>query len=278
MEIHWIIIIIILIAFITFVAIVLIIVTAIGKGLSGISSWYVSPGKNGEQRAARNIANLPSNEYFVINDLLINRWHEYTSQIDHVVVSRYGIFVIETKNITGHIYGSENAQKWKRYWKAWYRGWERSNELEFDNPILQNKAHIEALKVFLRNYNVNYISIVAFNPEAELYVHTNESIVIGWNGIANCIFSHRTPQISQEEARQIYEHLRAVNITDPAQRKQHANRAQVNKNIYDKKKIQAVSQGRCPKCGGNLILRNGKYGAFYGCSNYPNCKYTHPAG
>lgn len=30
----------------------------------------------------------------------------------------------------------------------------------------------------------------------------------------------------------------------------------------------------CPKCGGTLIERNGKYGRFYGCSNYPKCKYT----
>lgn len=30
----------------------------------------------------------------------------------------------------------------------------------------------------------------------------------------------------------------------------------------------------CPKCGGTLILRKGKYGKFYGCSNYPECKYT----
>jgi hypothetical protein len=30
----------------------------------------------------------------------------------------------------------------------------------------------------------------------------------------------------------------------------------------------------CPECGGDLILREGKYGKFYGCSNYPKCRYT----
>jgi len=30
----------------------------------------------------------------------------------------------------------------------------------------------------------------------------------------------------------------------------------------------------CPKCGGNLVERIGKYGKFYGCSNYPKCQYT----
>ena len=30
----------------------------------------------------------------------------------------------------------------------------------------------------------------------------------------------------------------------------------------------------CPECGGHLVQRNGRYGSFYGCSNYPKCRYT----
>jgi len=30
----------------------------------------------------------------------------------------------------------------------------------------------------------------------------------------------------------------------------------------------------CPKCGGKLVERTGKFGPFYGCSNFPKCKYT----
>lgn len=32
----------------------------------------------------------------------------------------------------------------------------------------------------------------------------------------------------------------------------------------------------CPKCNGELKLRNGKNGAFYGCANYPRCRFTMP--
>ena len=35
-----------------------------------------------------------------------------------------------------------------------------------------------------------------------------------------------------------------------------------------------IRAGICPQCGGNLVLRNGKYGSFYGCSHYPTCKFT----
>ena len=41
-------------------------------------------------------------------------------------------------------------------------------------------------------------------------------------------------------------------------------------------KKQKEKSGMCPKCVGALVLRNGKYGKFYGCSNYPKCRYTAP--
>lgn len=41
-------------------------------------------------------------------------------------------------------------------------------------------------------------------------------------------------------------------------------------------KQQKLTSGICPKCGSELILRNGKYGKFYGCSGYPKCRFTAP--
>ncbi|WP_221628999.1 topoisomerase DNA-binding C4 zinc finger domain-containing protein [Parageobacillus thermoglucosidasius] len=41
---------------------------------------------------------------------------------------------------------------------------------------------------------------------------------------------------------------------------------------------QQIQQNRCPKCGGVLIVRKGKYGTFKGCSNYPKCKFTQSIG
>jgi len=45
----------------------------------------------------------------------------------------------------------------------------------------------------------------------------------------------------------------------------------------DTKKRRSVSNAapsKCPKCGGNLVERSGKFGKFLGCSNYPKCRYT----
>ncbi|WP_456371610.1 DNA topoisomerase I [Methanocaldococcus sp.] len=50
-----------------------------------------------------------------------------------------------------------------------------------------------------------------------------------------------------------------------------------NSNTKENKENKTESKkvvGKCPKCGGDLILKKGRYGEFYGCSNYPKCKYT----
>ena len=82
--------------------------------------------------------------------------------------------------------------------------------------------------------------------------------------------------MSYEQAQKIYESLVANNITDENVRAQHSARAQLNKNNYQQRQEAAISNGRCPSCGGRLVKRQGKYGVFYGCSNYPKCKYTKP--
>lgn len=40
-----------------------------------------------------------------------------------------------------------------------------------------------------------------------------------------------------------------------------------------KKKEDVVLDEKCPKCGSTIVLRNGKFGEFKACSNFPKCKY-----
>lgn len=59
------------------------------------------------------------------------------------------------------------------------------------------------------------------------------------------------------------------NITDYETRHKHIKYA---KEVKSRKQEENIL--KCPKCGGTLVLKNGKYGEFIGCSNYPKCKYT----
>lgn len=160
---------------------------------------FATAGEKGEMAVAIRLSNLPKNDYFVINDLLFRRQNGRTSQIDHVVVSRYGIFVIETKNISGYIYGGEYSQTWTRFWQGYARGGRYQKDvIAFDNPVLQNGAHVKALYEELKQYSVLYVPIVAFSPKAELRVDVKGVPVVYWNQIGDVIKRYKEPCITKE--------------------------------------------------------------------------------
>ena len=123
----------------------------------------------GERRVASRLKRLPEDRYKVINNLLITNG-QYTSQIDHVVVSVYGVFVIETKTYKGWIYGGEESE----YWTQNIYG----NKYKLRNPIHQNYGHIKALKNVLKDYPpLPYVSIVAFSRRARIWVSSNTPVI-----------------------------------------------------------------------------------------------------
>lgn len=193
----------------------------------------MSAGDVGEYAVARRLRSLPKDRYFVINDLMIEKSNGHTSQIDHVVVSPYGVFVIETKNISGFIYGSEYSKEWTRHWRGYKRGgYYGYDDMPFDNPVLQNGAHVKALFEQLRHFHAKFIPIIAFSPQATLKVDVRNVDVVYWSQITSVIKRYNEEVMSTEQTREIYESLLAINIADKARRKTHAVRAQINKNNY----------------------------------------------
>lgn len=192
-----------------------------------------SAGDEGEHAVARILKRLPRDRYFTINDLMIKKRNGHTSQIDHVVVSPYGIFVIETKNITGHVYGSEFAPQWTRYWKGYKRGgYYGTDNLSFGNPVMQNGAHVKALWEQLQDYYPKFIPIVAFSPQAELKVAVHGVDVIYWTEIKSVIKRYSEEVMTVEKAQEIYKFLLSINIKDKARRQEHAERVQTYKQLY----------------------------------------------
>ena len=72
------------------------------------SSYY--KGKEGEKWVHNILMELPD-EYYVMDDVVMNTVRG-TTQIDHIVISKYGVFVIETKNYRGSIFGNDESKKW----------------------------------------------------------------------------------------------------------------------------------------------------------------------
>ena len=84
---------------------------------------------------------LDAETYFDINNITIPTSNG-TTQIDHVIVSRYGIFVVETKNMDGWIFGSESQAEWTQSLPG-------GRKFKFQNPLRQNYRHTKALSEFL---------------------------------------------------------------------------------------------------------------------------------
>ena len=211
-------------------------------------------GKAGEHHVKVELRKLPKDKYLVINDLMIKA-NGSTHQIDHVIISNNGIFVIETKQYNGYIVGNEYDKKWRQ-----------NNKYYINNPIHQNYGHIKALEELLKLSEDKFIPIVCIPSNARLKIDS-KSLVLQLYDLIPKIKEFN--EVLIDNPNDIYRQLLESNITDKESRKQHnkyASNIKTTKEINDKNK--------CPKCGGDLVERNGKYGKFIGCSNYPKCKYT----
>ncbi|MDZ7793922.1 MAG: NERD domain-containing protein [Spirochaetia bacterium] len=219
-------------------------------------------GHIGESRIAGQLNKLDDKEYKVLNNIFI-RTSKGSSQIDHIVISTYGIFVIETKNYSGWIHGNENSEYWTQ---TFYKSRDK-----FRNPIKQNWSHIYALKEVLSNFrHITYHPIIVFVGSGELKNVTSQVPVVYDNELFQIIARKSIRRnLSISEVKIISDQLSKLNILDKDTRKEHVQ--QIHKNNYER--IQKERSLVCPRCGGNLLVRNGPYGKFYGCSNYPNCRY-----
>ncbi len=223
-----------------------------------------STGTRGEYIIAKELKRLNTNEYYVLNDVMIQTQYG-SSQIDHVVISVYGIFVIETKNYKGWIHGNEKSTFWNQ---TVY-----SKKYQFRNPVKQNWSHIYALKEIISLVNqkfIPYYPIVVFVGTARLVNVNVKTPVIYKHQLIQTIKDEQNTSLSIDQVRHIA-HQISTNIEhNKVTNKEHFNNIQSA--VYTRQQLERNLI--CPRCGSKLIIRNGKYGKFYGCSKYPYCKYT----
>ncbi|WP_206831850.1 NERD domain-containing protein [Alicyclobacillus fructus] len=219
-------------------------------------------GYAGERIIRKRLSSLPRGEYRVLHNLLVPREDGKRTQIDHVVVSPYGIFVIETKNYQGIIVG-------KDAWNEWTQVLNRRTKHRFLSPVVQNEGHIRALAYAVPEVPRSaFRSIVAFNDKARLDVESQKAEVVRFRDVAKAIRAHRDLLISAETVNLVVERLQSVHIKGDKARQEHI------KGIREMKRQLAANI--CPRCGGELVIRKGQRGEFYGCSNYPRCRFTRP--
>jgi len=183
-----------------------------------------------------------------------------TTQIDHVVVSRYGIFVIETKNIEGWVYGDEKSSQWTIV--------RPGRKYKMQNPLHQNYRHVRAIIEFLGIEESKIHSVVMFWGRSSFKTQMPANVMD--KGYITYIKSFTNVVFQDSELQSVVEALRIRALpSSRATRKLH---------------IESLGQRHssntiCPKCGSALIVRVAKSGAnagrqFYACSAFPKCRYT----
>lgn len=194
-------------------------------------------------------------EHRQINNLILVDSNGKSHQIDHVEIRANGIFCIETKSYIGWVFGHENSDKWTQ---TLFTG----EKHQFLNPLKQNNSHCYHIsKVLGPKYKVNSLVVMA-NDNAQRIDCDN---VINLSELKSYLkhFDNGV-HLSIEEMDYVYNKL--LNAASDMTNKEHIQ------NIKQTQK--ELDHNICPRCGGALVLRKGTKGSFYGCSNYPKCKFT----
>ncbi|SRR6266581_5736188 len=172
-------------------------------------------GRSGESFVSGQLSKLDPAHYSVLGDLMLpSSGNTDTTQIDHVVVSTYGIFVIETKSYSGWIFGNAYHRTWTqviyRYKKTFY------------NPLRQNYAHIKAIEALIKPLfpAAPIVGYVIF-PSADRLQISGTANVGHAVDILPKIEAFHTPALNEEQRQKVVELLMAANISDRDRRKQH---------------------------------------------------------
>jgi hypothetical protein len=210
----------------------------------------------GEFRVKLTIGKTNPGISYVINDCRIRVSEDKTTQIDHIVINENGVFVIETKNYSGRIYGQENQHEWIQvlsYGKV-------KNKLY--NPVKQNKTHVYNVSKVV-GLDVPVVSAVVFVQGNVQYISADGVYTL--SGLKRLLKNGCGYKLNTTQMEAVYTRITQAN-DETITKSEHIH------NIHN---LQSnVANNICPRCGKKLVIRHGKNGNFMGCTGYPQCKFT----
>lgn len=224
------------------------------------TAWF--KGKVGEFLVNRAFKKYLNPEiYTVLHDVTLPT-KGGTTQIDHLVISPYGIFVVETKNMSGWIFGRASDKTWTQ---TFHR-----RKFSFQNPLRQNYKHVKAVEAVTSLPENKLHSLVIFTGSAKFKKSKPSNVTCRSGGVMH-IRSFSDQLLSDEEVSTAIEAIQGDRRTPSlATNREHVQQLQ-----------QMDDQLKCAKCGSPLVKRTAKKGAkagaqFWGCSAFPKCRYTQP--
>ena len=271
-------------------------------------------GKYGEYLIYKYLKEFENQGAKFLFNIYVPKKDEETTEIDVLMISNKGLFVFESKNYSGWIFGDET----KKYWyQTLPSGYKRSHKEKFYNPVFQNNTHIKYLKSIIVEQIPMY-SIITFSERCTLMdikLNNSKVHIIKRNqaySLVSTIYNDMSEEyLSTEQIEKIYNVLYPfTQVNSNIKQKHIENINNITGNIVTHKKENSIEEKNtievkeeinieetkkdendnenndkkidkslnCPLCASKLVLRISKRGIntgknFYGCSNYPKCKY-----
>ncbi len=143
---------------------------------------------------------LEKDVYHRLNGITLPRDNGGSTQIDHIIVSVYGIFVIETKNYKGWVYGSEKQKQWTQVFP-------NGSKFKFQNPLRQNYLHIKTLADLLGLELSYFHSMIAFIGECELKTRDELPENVLTSGMVSYVKKKQDKLLTEDEVTSIVEQI-----------------------------------------------------------------------
>ena len=236
-------------------------------------------GKRGEKLTERELklVSLFGRKGMTLRNLYIPKGNGETSEIDLVYITQKGIFVFESKNYSGWIFGDEGSQ----YWTVMLPNRQKNR---FYNPIIQNRTHIKWLGKLV-GPGIPLFSVIVFSERCELKQVTVKSAdvrVIRRDRVyatVRSIWDAAPDLFSEEEVAGMFEKLKPLTEVDKATKAAHIDSIKRTYQGSDGTGRTEAGEKLCPRCGKKLVIRTAKSGTnagkqFWGCTGYPGCRYT----
>ncbi len=276
-------------------------------------------GRTGEYMIWRRLRGMEKDGAKFLFNLYLPKEKGGTTEIDVLLLAPQGVFVFESKNYSGWIFGNEKSRYWTQTLPA---GRNRSHKERFLNPIFQNALHIRCLKALI-GVEEAFHSVIVFSDRCELKrleadmsgavqivrLENLPNVVCGidWGSPLSpdrigALYEKLLPytrvskDVKEKHVAEIRNQLKAASGEDPvpAETVQSAKPRDLGTQLETRVQPQPApaaataaaptpEKAVCPRCGGNLVLRTARRGSgagtrFYGCANYPKCRYTRSIG
>ncbi len=201
---------------------------------------------------------LRSKLYHKFNNIILPSKNG-TTQIDHLIISVFGLFIVETKNKKGWIFGSEKEPSWTQ---SIY-----DKKYSFQNPLRQAFRQKKILSEFLNLDESNIHTVIYFVGDCKFKTSLPDNVIN--SGVGRYIKRFRNQILSTEDINRV---IKAVN--------KHLDESPISNRDHIKSLLKRHnSNTNCPRCGSNLIQRTANHGSnegmkFLGCKNNPKWQFT----